>query len=65
MMGSMKVTIVAGIFIVIAAFVNGGRYISIPSSQAAWIVVVDRFTGEAYVNDVVDGARSRHGGAIG
>jgi hypothetical protein len=47
---TMKVVIVAGLFLLAATFVHGGRYAIVASSQNAAVWVVDRFTGDAYVS---------------
>jgi hypothetical protein len=49
----MTIAIVIGIFLVLAAFIHGGRYtVATPGSAAGgnYVLVVDRFTGVGYVN---------------
>ena len=44
----VKLVMIAGIFLVLAAFAHGGRYTIVASTQNATVWVVDRFTGDAY-----------------
>jgi len=44
------IAMIVGISLIGAAFVHGGRYTVVGASQSAGFYVVDRFTGDAYVN---------------
>jgi hypothetical protein len=51
MSGGLSATVVLGIFVVVAAFLIGGRYQAVSASrgsEAPIVYIVDRFTGNVW-----------------